>query len=160
MASSIYREDLVKESRAVKKRFKGQGIKVKAGIGGTALVATGSAAVIAGAGVGMAAVSGSSAAASVAGAAVVGVFAAPVLIIGGVVRSVNTSRVGKEILKRATSRPVFLNPGEVQSLDVFFPIAPSPKKIELTLVSANGESSIFIDTSEILRGLHLGGKSE
>jgi hypothetical protein len=155
MASNANRSGLVKESRKVQKRFKGEGIKVKAGIPGAALAGAGATASVVGVGVGMAALGGSATAASFAGAAVIGIVAAPVLAVGGAVRGVNNSRVNKEIMARSTSLPTALRLGEERSLDIFFPIAPSPKRVELTYLTSTGKNSLFVDTSSVLQGLHL-----
>jgi len=155
MASNADRSALVKESRKVEKRFKGEGLKVKAGIPGTALASAGATAYMVGYGVGMAALTGSATAASYAGAAVVGIVAAPVLIAGGAVRGINNSRVSKEITARSTTPPTFLTVDEERNLDIFFPLAPSPKGVELTYRTAAGENTLFVDTSSALQGLHL-----
>lgn len=155
LKSSNERKQLVKDSRAVVKRFKGQHLKVKAGVGGATLATAGLVTSVAGMGVGLAAVTGSSAAASAAGIAVVGVFAAPVLIAGGLIRAMNNNRIDNEIAQRSVKLPLGLDPDEEQDFHVFFPLAPSPKKLELVVVSAGSELRMAVDTSEVLHGLHL-----
>ncbi|NNE04356.1 MAG: hypothetical protein HKN15_01345 [Xanthomonadales bacterium] len=42
-----------------------------------------------------------------------------------------------------------------QRLDVFFPLAPSPKHIEIVIHHPSGGDLIVTDTHETLKGLHL-----
>ena len=151
------RPDLVKASRATAKRYKGEGLKVKAGLGGTTLMAAGGAAYVAGMSVGYAALGGSTAAASAAGAAVAGIAIAPVFMIGGIVRAVNNNKVAAGIVLRQSKLPIYVDPRGEQRLDCFFPLAPSPTKLEITYEDSNGEHRVYIDTHEILSGLHLAG---
>ena len=80
---------------------------------------------------------------------------APVLAVGGVVRGVNQSKVNEEIQLRQTAIPFYLSAYEEQTLDVFFPIAPSPIKVELTYTDTSGEHHLAIDTRSALDGLHI-----
>ena len=41
------------------------------------------------------------------------------------------------------------------SLDVFFPIAPAPQRVDVTYRDASGEHVLVIDTKASLAGLHL-----
>lgn len=45
-------------------------------------------------------------------------------------------------------------------LDIFFPIAPSPRTVVLTYTDIDGEHRIVIDTSTGLDGLHIVTASE
>ena len=80
---------------------------------------------------------------------------APVLIVGGMVQSKNKDWVARELVSRHTPLPVDLAPQELQSLIIFFPLAPSPRRIELVYVDSNDEHKLIIDTREILQGLHI-----
>ena len=115
------------------------------GVGAASAVAAGSA------------LSGAAAAGS-AGAAAGGVLLlGPVIAVGGIVRGVNNSAVNKQIESRQTKFPLDLPPMEAAALDVFFPLAPSPRRIELTYSDDTGEHVFLIDTQTILDGLHLDG---
>lgn len=151
------RKKLVKASRKTSKRYKDDGIKVKAGLGGGALVVAGGLSASVGAGAGAAAVYGSGAAVGATAGALV---LAPVLIAGGVVRGVNNGKVNDEIEQRQTPLPLQLEPGASHSFDLFFPIAPSPLELRIDYVDASGEHSIVIDTREALEGLHLAAEEE
>ena len=90
------------------------------------------------------------------GAAVMGaVVLAPVLAVGSVVRGVNHSAVNTQIEQRQTLLPLDVPAGDEQMLDVFFPLAPSPRTVELAYSDATGEHVIVIDTSAALNGLHI-----
>jgi hypothetical protein len=146
------RKKLVKASRETAKRYKGQGIEVKAGLGGSALVVAGGVSATVGMSAGAAAVYGSTAtAAGAAGALLL----APVFITGGVVKGVNNSRVNSEIESRQTVLPLQISPDQVQRIDLFFPIAPSPTRIEVSFIDTDGEHTLAIDTTAALAGMHL-----
>ena len=42
-------------------------------------------------------------------------------------------------------------------LDVFFPLAPSPRRIELMYADESGQHILLIDTHAALHGLHIDG---
>ena len=146
------RKKLVKASRKTAKRYKEEGIKVKAGLGGGALLVAGGLSASVGAGAGAAAVYGSGAAVGATAGALV---LAPVLVVGGVVRGVNNGKVNDEIERRQTPMPVHVEPGATQTFDLFFPIAPSPLELHIGYADDSGEHTIVIDTREALDGLHL-----
>lgn len=146
------RKQLVKGAKDAKRRYKGEKIRVKAGAGTGALF-TG-AAVTAGA---AAAVAGSAGILSSGGAAAAtgGLILVPVLAVGGVFRGVNNSKVNRGIESRQTPLPIALAANEERSLDVFFPLTPSPHRIEVGYVDAGGTHTLVIDTQAKLDGLHL-----
>jgi hypothetical protein len=146
------RKKLVKASRQTAKRYRGQGIDVKAGVGGGALVVAGGLSASVGSGAAVAAVYGSGAA---AGAAVGALVLAPVLVVGGVVKGVNNSKVNAAIETRQTPLPLQIAPGHSQAFDLFFPIAPSPLEVHIDYTDASGKHTIVMDTREALAGLHL-----
>lgn len=145
------RRALVRASRRAVRRYREADLEVKAGFGGGALAATGA--------VAWYGVAAPIAAASVMGAtggvaAVVGVgavIAAPVLAVGGLMRANNNRKVNNEILRRRTAFPVMLAPGEERTLSVFFPLTPSPSRVDIAL----GTGVVTLDTADILTGLHL-----
>ena len=152
IATAATRKELVKGSKQTKKRYRDYGLKVKAGASAGAILATGAVTAVALSGVGAAAVYGSTA---VAAGAATGVLLVPVLAVGGVVRGVNNSKVNKEIERRQSFLPMDLLVGEEKSLDIFFPLAPSPKQIVLIYTDSDGEHTLTIDTANALHGLHI-----
>ena len=146
------RAALVKGTKKTMQRYEGEGLTVKAGVRGTTLMAAGAVTAVTAMSVGAAAALSSSA---VAGAAVGGIVLAPVLAVGGVFRGVNNSKVNKQIQSRQTVLPIELQVDEEQVLDIFFPLSPSPKRIELNYVDSRGEHTLFVDTTMALEGLHL-----
>ncbi len=149
----VSRKKLVKASKKTKKRYKGQGLEVKAGMGAGTLLAVGAVTAATAASAGAAVVLGGSSA--VAAGAVTGILLAPALAVGGIVRGVNNSKVNKEIESRQTLLPIMLQKDEEQNLDIFFPLSPSPRQVQLTYVDSGGEHTLIIDTQAALDGLHL-----
>ena len=146
------RKTLVKGSRQTKRRYKGEGLKVKAGSSAGKMMVAGAVTGAAAMSVGAAAVFSSSA---LAGAAVGGLVLAPVLAVGGIFRGVNNSKVNNQIEIRQTILPVDLQKDEEKNLDVFFPLSPSPLQLELTYGDSRGNHTLIIDTQAVLDGLHL-----
>jgi hypothetical protein len=70
-------------------------------------------------------------------------------------RGVNNSRVNKQIRSRQTLLPIGLQEEEEKSLDVFFPLTPSPRQVEITYADSQGDHTLIIDTHAALEGLHL-----
>lgn len=152
-SSIASRKKLVKASRHTAKRYKGQGIEVKAGVGGGALVVAGGLSATVGSGIATAALYGGSQAA--AGAALGALALAPVLVVGGVVKGVNNSKVNTAIETRQTPLPLQVEPGQSQAFDLFFPIAPSPLAVRIDYTDSSGTHTLVMDTTDVLEGLHL-----
>lgn len=153
------RKSLVKGARDTKRRYKDEKIKVRAGVSaktlfaGAALAgAATTATVMSAAGYGLSGLTMSTGAATVATG---GLILIPVFAVGGIMRGVNDSRVDNAIELRHTKLPVKLQQGEETILDVFFPLAPSPRQVELTYADSTGQWTLVIDTSSALDGLHL-----
>jgi hypothetical protein len=155
LESSANINNLISMSKKTTSRYKAEGVKVKAGVGGETLMAAGTVALVGSQAYAIAVVTGS-AAGSAAGVAVGAVVLAPVLIVGGMVQSKNKDCVARELVSRHTPLPVDLAPQELQSLIIFFPLAPSPSQIELAYNDSRGEHRLIVDTREILQGLHIG----
>jgi hypothetical protein len=155
LESSANLDNLISASRKTTRRYKSEGLKVKAGAGGEGLMAAGTVALYGGEALAIAVLAGS-ASASAAGVALGAVVLAPVLIVGGMVQSTNKDRVAREMVNRYTPLPIDVSPSELQSLTIFFPLAPSPRQINLTYGDSTGAHKLIIDTSELLRGLHIG----
>jgi len=147
------RKLLIRRSKETAKRYKKEGVEVKAGASAGALWVASGAAIYGGSALGVGALySGSTAA---AGTAVALIAAAPVIAITGVVVAVNNSKVNKEIGNRHTELPVVVEPGKVAMLGLFLPLVPSPSKIEI-LYNQNGQSTLLsIDLLKVLPDLHV-----
>ena len=145
------RKQLVKGSKETKRRYKGEGLKVKAGLSGGVLLGAGVVTAAGTSGLGAAAMAGGGAA---AGAAAV-VVLVPVLAVGGLVRGVNNSKVNSQIESRQTLLPIELQQEEEKVLHIFFPLSPSPQQLELTYIDSAGEHKVVVDTNAALEGLHL-----
>lgn len=149
--SSFLRE-LEDKSKETARRYEDEDFKVTAAAGG-ALFVTGEIVGGASAAAGLATLGSSGAAtgAAMAGAVVV----APVLIVAGVVVGVQEYQVQREIDRRSPVFPVTVGPGQDLALNVFFPLAPSPQRIEIRYADPAGEHLLTIDTTSALAGLHL-----
>lgn len=154
------RKQLVKGSKESARRYRNSGLKIQAGMGGAGLMATGAAVGVAGYGValGSAASSfmgGTAATGGAVAAASVMLVAAPVLAVFGIVRAVHNSQVSGEIERRQTRLPAVIPAGQSSNLDIFFPLAPSPGRIEISYADAQGEHQLVVDTRVAMAGLHL-----
>lgn len=154
------RKKLVKGSKMTARRYSKSGIKVKAGRGAGTMLVAGAAVTAVGVGVAQAAVYGSimsgAATTGSAGAAAGGLLLlGPALAVGGIVRGINNSKVNDQIGQRQTPLPLAIPATEERALNVFFPITPSPKKMQLAYTDAAGAHSLVIDTRAALDGLHL-----
>ena len=149
------RRQLVDGTKQTKRRYKDESLKVKAGVSAGLLMATGGVSAAVAAAVGTSAVAGYSSVAAANSALVTGIIVAPALVIGGFIRGVNNSKVNRRIESRRTRLPVVLPEAQERSLDIFFPLAPSPQHIELTYVDSQGPHILVIDTQTALDGLHL-----
>ena len=145
------RKELVKGAKETKRRYKDEGLKVKAGVSGKVLVGTGVVAAAGTSGLGAAAMAGGGAA---AGAAAV-VVLVPALTVGGVVRGINNNKVNDEIESRQTLLPVSLERCEKKNLVLFFPLSPSPRRIEIGYLLRGSEYRLGVETAVALDGLHL-----
>ena len=145
------RKALVKASREQVRRSRDSGLKVRAGLGGAAIAATG---IGAGLGAGGIVASGGGMLGGVAGAATF--FAiAPAFGVAGIVRAVNNSKVDKEIRRRQSALPQTITADREHPLDLFFPLAPSPSAVRITYSDGSGEHRLEIDARAALSGLHL-----
>ena len=143
------RRQLVKGTKQTKRRYQGEGLQVKAGAGAGVLLVAGAASF------GVAGAAAFATGALVPAAGVGALVLVPVLAVGGVMRGVNNSKVNNQIELRQTAFPLEIPANTEQSLDVFFPLAPSPKIVELVYSDAAGEHVLRIDTSTALEGLHI-----
>lgn len=153
------RRALVKGTRKTAKRYKKANIEVHAGMTGVGLFGTGSAMMLAGGYAGLhaafGALAGTTAGAVVGPAAVVAVYAAPVVLVNGVVRGINNIKIDNQIEDRQSSLPFDVPAQGAKSAHIFYPISPSPGLIEITYSDSNGDHVLTLDTREVLSGLHL-----
>lgn len=150
--SSSKRSDLVRNSKKSVKRYKELDIEVTAGFGAIALL---SASAVSGA-AGIAAINTLGVLSSGAGmVAVATVFAVPALAIAGFYRGINDQNVSKAIKARHTKLPLTLMKGETRLLHIFYPLAPSPLRLEIHYVTNERDKILHVDTSEALQGLHF-----
>lgn len=149
------RKALVKASRGQVRHYRDSGLKVRAGLGGAAIAATG---IGAGLGAGGMVASGGGMLGGVAGAATF-MAIAPAFGVAGIVRAVNNSKVDKEIRRRHTALPRTVTADREHPLDLFFPLAPSPTAVRITYSDGSGEHRLEIDTRTALSGLHLRKRS-
>lgn len=150
------RRKLINGSRAASKRYNKEGLEVKAGLGGIGLVAIGGTSLVSGAALGSAALFSTGTTAAAAGVVAAGaILAAPVLVVGGIFRGVNNSKVANEIEDRQTNLPLTLSADDATAMNIFFPLSPSPSRIEISYSDADGQHLLTINTAEALGGLHL-----
>lgn len=154
------RRQLVRESKAVTKRYKNEGLKVKAGLGGGTLAVTAGAVAVGGLSTGAAALGATSSAAALGATAVAAMAVAPVIAVGGVMRGVNNSKVSRRIEERSSELPIEIGVGEEATIDLFYPLSPSPLRMEINYSTPSNEQTLVIDTSVVLNGLHLGPGKE
>jgi len=150
------RKQLIKGSKETSRRYKKSGIKIKAGAGRATLRTAGLTA--GGAALGAAAAGGgwATAGAIVGG----GLVLAPILAVGGVMRGSNNSKVSEAIELRHTEIPLELAANGEIRLDVFFPIAPSPKSLEIKYENGSGDYGLVVEIGGKLDGLHIVAPAE
>lgn len=155
----ITREKLVRASRKTAKRYKKADVEIKAGMTGIGLLSTASAMMVGGTYVALqtaaSSIAGTAAGSALGWAGVAAVYAAPVVVVGGVVRGVNNTRVDIEIRARQTKIPYDLETGGENTVSVFYPVSPSPERIEIKYRDAAGAHTLLLDTRKVLEGLHL-----
>ena len=154
------RKKLVKASKKTAKRYKNSNIKVKAGAGTGTLLAAGATMTLLGA----ASASAAGAGALASGAAVGGgasaaigglVLLGPVLVVSGFIRAGHNEAISEKIEELHTPLPYDISSEEARRMHVFFPLAPSPRRVVLFYEFEGHEHTLVIDTREALDGLHL-----
>jgi hypothetical protein len=154
--TGVNRKQLVKGSRKAKRRYKDEGLTVKAGAGTGSILIAGAAVAAGSVAVAMSGpILATTTAAGATAGAVGALIVAPVLVVGGVMRGVNNSRVNNQIELRQTLVPVELREEEEKGLNIFFPLTPSPRQVEITYSDSQGSYTLIIDTHVSLDGLHL-----
>lgn len=153
------RKKLVKGSKETKRRYADSDIKIMAGWGSGAIalasagILVGGAALLASTFTFGTATAGTAAAGTVGAAAVLVV--APVLLLAGLSRSSKNKKVNKEIIRRQTTLPLEIPPSQELPVDLFFPLTPSPTRVEIIYTDTENGYRLIIDTQEALNGLHL-----
>lgn len=97
--------------------------------------------------------------AAAVGAVAGGIVALPVLAVSGVERGRNHSEVDQTIKSRQTLLPVTLEAYEERSLHVFFPLTPSPRRLEIVYSDGREQHIVTLDTVVALQGLHLADRT-
>ncbi len=160
----VNRKSLVKQSRSTVKRYDSSDLRVEAGAGPGTLLASGGVAFVGGGMVAgkvlasalMGGFASGSTVASTAGMAATGLFiAGPVIAVNGLIKASRHRAVDAEIQNRRTALPVEIMPGDELTFTVYFPIAPSPQALTLEYTQGEDELRLFIDTAEVLDGLHI-----
>ena len=159
LASNDNLKKLIKKSKNTAKRYEDNRIEMKSGYLPSTLYGT---AAVGGAALGGVAIGTASSTTSgmlmstgPALAVLATVVAVPVLVGAGVYRGHVNKEISEEIENRSTSMPVKISTGECYPLDLFFPLAPSPKAVEIHYTSIEIQHSLIIDTTDSLNGLHL-----
>jgi len=148
------RNRLLAASRETAEHYEDEDIQVIAGASGKGLALASGATFAAGSVLGMAVLTGS-AAVGAAGVAVGAIAAAPFLALGALAKGTSERRIARELRNRSSELPFRIGPGESRKLDIFFPIAPSPTKLEFAIHHDRGADLVLLDTTELLSGLHL-----
>ena len=146
-----YMKELADESKEIASRYEDEDLDVTANAG-AALFWTGYFVGGASAAAGLATL-GTAGAAS--GAAAGGLLVAPVLMTAGVVVAAQEYQVQREIDRRNTLLPLTLAAQQDLPATLYFPIAPSPQRVEVTYTDPAGEHVLAIETVTALAGLHL-----
>lgn len=166
MEAQSKRKALVRGSKATERRYRKSNLQVRAGMGGAGLVATGAAITVVGVagtigslagsmlGAGGAAAGGAAAGGAAAASALL--LAGPAFAVAGVVRAVRNSQVDKQVRVRSAALPLTIPGKDGRELHVFFPLAPSPRSVEIAYNDGSGAHVLTVDTREALAGLHLG----
>ena len=161
LAGGIARGPLAEQSVATERRYRDQGTTLRVGSGRPGAVAGaimgGSVAVGAASAAGAASGAGMMAGAAAAAALSVAIVGGGV-VVGGyfVYRYVNHNEVDAEIQRRRSAFPITVNPDEETRIDLFFPYAPGPRRVEIAYEQATVSHELQIDTTETLSQLHLG----
>lgn len=155
------RKKLTSGSKDTIRRYRRSDLKVNTGMGSASLVVAGAAmtAVGVGAAVSTATASlmgGAGVAAGSAAAMSALMLAGPAFAVAGVVRAVRNSHVSKEIETRRAVFPIAIGASKDREVHLFFPLAPSPQRVEINYADDAGTHSLTIDTRQALAGLHLG----
>ena len=155
IASRQDRNSLVDGSRQTVAQYGETDIEVKAGIGSGTLVATGTVAAVAAyttaASLPLFASVGTATTAGIAG----GILLGPAVAVGGVLRWRNNRAVNNEIIRRHSPIPMAIAESEITPLTAFFPLAPSPRILEIAYRNSSGEHILELDISAALAGLHI-----
>ena len=72
-------------------------------------------------------------------------------------KSINQHRVDERISQLHAALPFSLGPDETRGVNFFFPLAPSPRKLEVIylVTGEDSERTLEVDISFALEGLHL-----
>lgn len=149
------RRKLIEGTEQIKSRYEDVGLNVEAGPGSWIVVGT-AAATVTGVALGVSAAGYYGAAAGTAmGVAAASIILLPVVAVDAVTRGINNQKVDEQIMLRQSLFPSVVRPSHEVHLNLFFPLAPSPRQIEVIYVDSNGMHTLTIDTRSALAGLHV-----
>jgi len=149
------RKKLQHGSQKTVRRYRDLGIAVEAGWGSAGnTILLGSAVTVGGVVTVVESMWTGSAAAVNAGAAA-GLLIGPAIVTLGVVQVLRNKKVAREIKHRQTRLPVLLAPQEAAVMDLFFPLAPSPRFMALDYRTGGKALRLDVDTRMALSGLHI-----
>lgn len=157
----VQRKRLIAGSKATVKRYRRSDLKVNAGMGSASLVMAGAAMTAFGVGAAVSTTTaslmgGAGVAAGSAAAMSALMLAGPAFAVVGVVRAVRNSHVSKEIETRHAVLPIAIGASQDREVHLFFPLAPSPQRVDINYADDTGSHSLSMDTRQALAGLHLG----
>ncbi len=155
LQSSDDRKKLIKRSKETERRYLDLGISLEAGWGsaGTTIL-VGSAVTVGGVATAVESAYVGSTATTTAGAAA-GLLIGPAIVTIGVVQVVRNKKVAREIRHRRTRLPLLLAPQNAVTLDLFFPLAPSPRQLVLDYRIGGDDYRLDVNTESALWGLHI-----
>jgi hypothetical protein len=73
-----------------------------------------------------------------------------------VVKGVNSGKVTNEIEARHSELPLLLQRGETSQAVFFFPLSPSPRRVELGYDFQGQQFTLVVNTADMLNELHIG----
>lgn len=147
------RRELNKATRNSKRKYKNHGYKIKFGAGSTHMT-TASLSGALGAGLAAGTVTTTGSIGTLTGAGVGVAVAVPALVITGVVKIVNNSKVNNFINKRYTALPITLH-SEVKIVDLFYPATPVPQTLRIDYQMKGNFYQAEVDLTVLLADLHL-----
>lgn len=147
------RKTLNQSTKALKKKYKKAGYKVKIGAGSTHASAVGISLAL-GSGVTAGAVTATGSIGTLTSVGVGVAVAVPALVISGVTKLVYNTRVNNRIQERQTLLPMTITNDE-QVVDLMFPAVPLPQKLVVSYLYDEVPHRLEIDLTEVTTGLHI-----
>ena len=152
-ANETTRKELNQSTRAIKKKYKKAGYKIKIGAGSTHASVAGVSVAI-GSGVAAGAVTATGSIGTLTSVGVGAAVAVPALVISGVTKLVYNARVSKRIQERQTALPTKVNSGP-KYIDLLFPAVPLPQKLIISYTHQTVPHQMELDLTQVTKGLHI-----